>query len=247
METWKTNLWTWEVLKLWNATAAAGAQCFMLVEDIWDLKRFQTRNLDQPGFFCKWIEMCNFNWIWSTMCIVQCAVCKFVCYFEKQEDEGWGHLQPHCWLYCAKVMMIQRWYNNCTKMIERAIIVIKMVQMSISVELLLLLPIYKNLWSESWLHGGVSGSLTMAMIRIRRVWWWVGRLVRWWSNGRIRAGCKHLPLQNWPSAPLKFSPAGDLHPKKTFNSTHRWKTWNQPAPKNVQDSPSLNWKLPMTV
>ena len=55
-------------------------------------------------------------------------------------------------------------------MIERAIIVIKMVQMSISVELLLLLPIYKNLWSESWLHGGVSGSLTMAMMRIRRVW-----------------------------------------------------------------------------
>ena len=53
----------------------------------------------------------------------------------------------------------------------------------------------------------------MAMMRIRRVWWWVGRLVRWWSNGRIRAGCKHLPLQNWPSAPLKFSPAGDLHPK----------------------------------
>ena len=244
METRKRFLWTWEVFKLWNAIAGAPPS-FMPVGDIWDLKRFQTRNLDQPGFFCKWIEMCNFNWIWSTMCIVQCAVCKFVCYFEKQEDEGWGHLQPHCWLYCAKVMMIQRWYNNCTKMIERAIIVIKMVQMSISVELLLL-PIYKNLWSESWLHGGVSGSLTMAMIRIRRVWWWVGRLVRWWSNGRIRAGCKHLPLQNWPSAPLKFSPAGDLHPKN-LQFHPQAKNLKSAGSKKCPRCPSLNWMLPMTV
>ena len=166
METGKTNWWTREVFKLWNAIAGAPPS-FMPVGDIWDLKRFQTRNLDQPGFFCKWIEiwMCIFNWIWSTMCIVQCAVCKFVCYFEKQEDEGWGHLQPHCWLYCAKVMMIQRWYNNCTKMIERAIIVIKMVQMSISVELLLL-PIYKT-------FGRRAGS----MVEFQAPWQW-----QWWES-----------------------------------------------------------------